>query len=192
MPTIQHDQPAFEEAATGRELDTMADPAASERPLAWADLWSGLVFTLVGLAFAIESWRMPRLEERGIDPWTAPGLVPGLLGSALALLGILLAARGWTESRGQPRHVSILGTGHARVRLATAFALNLTFAVLLVGRLPFWLATFVYLAVFMGVFGLKPRNPGLAGRAAPILAVATATTAGIVYLFETLFFVRLP
>jgi hypothetical protein len=53
--------PAFEEAAIGRELDAMADPAATERPLARADLWSGIVFTLVGLAFAIEAWRMPRL-----------------------------------------------------------------------------------------------------------------------------------
>jgi hypothetical protein len=170
----------------------MSDAAATERPLARADLWAGIVFALVGLVLAIESWRMPRLEERGIDPWTVPGIVPGLLGCALAVLGAVLAVRGWNHSRGQRQHVSIFGTGDARVRLATAFGLNLAYALLLVGRLPFWLATFAYLAVFMGVFGLKPRVPGVAGRAALILAVVTAATAGVVYLFETLFFVRLP
>jgi hypothetical protein len=170
----------------------MANPPASQRPLARADLWSGIVFTLVGLAFAIESWRMPRLEERGIDPWTVPGIVPGLLGTALAVLGLMLAVRGWNDSRGQSRHVSILGTGDARIRLFAALGLNLAYALLLVGRLPFWLATFAYLVGFMGVFGLKPRIPGMAGRVALILAVAAATTAGTVYLFETLFLVRLP
>ena len=60
------------------------------------------------------------------------------------------------------------------------------------GEPPFWLATFVYLVGFMGVFGLKPRLAGMAGRGALILAVAVAATAATVYLFESLFFVRLP
>lgn len=170
----------------------MTDAVREERPLARSDLWSGIAFAVVGLAFVVESWRMPRLEERGIDPWTIPGLIPGVLGVALATLGVVLAIRGWRESRGQTHHISIIGTGDARIRFVTALGLNLAFALLLVGRVPFWLATFVYLTVFMAVFVLEPQRSGAAKRALLVLAVATAMTWGTVYLFETLFLVRLP
>jgi putative tricarboxylic transport membrane protein len=170
----------------------MNDIPQEARPLARSDLWSGVVFVGVGLGVLVESWRMPRLEERGIDPWTVPGLVPGVLGLVLAVLGAVLALRGWRESRGQTDHTSIIGRGDARIRLVTALGLNLVYALLLVGRLPYWLATFVYLAAFMAIFVLEPRRSGAAKRALLILAVATAMTAGTVYLFETLFLVRLP
>jgi putative tricarboxylic transport membrane protein len=170
----------------------MTDSAREDRPLARSDLWSGVVFAAIGLAFVVESWRMPRLEERGIDPWTIPGLVPGVLGLALGVLGVVLAIRGWRQSRGQKHHISILGTGEARIRLAATLVLNLAFALLLVGRLPFWLATLLYLAGFMGVFVLEPRKSDAVKRGLLILAVASVMTAGIVYLFETLFLVRLP
>lgn len=184
-------------AAVGRAIPQnpawrMADPAPEQNQLARSDLWSGMIFAVIGLAVAIESWRMPRLEERGIDPWTIPGMVPGLLGLALCLLGVALAVRGWRHSLGQTLQVSIIGAGDARTRFLTALGLNLGFALLLVGRIPFWLATFAYLIVFMTVFALEPRKPGATRRGLLILAVGAGVTAAVVYLFETLFLVRLP
>ena len=164
------------------------NPHAPDR----TDFWTGLVLAAVGLAFAVESWRMPRLEERGINPLTAPGIVPGVLGAALLVLGLILALRSHDDSRGQIGLAAIIGTGHERLYLAVALALNAVFALVLVGRIPFWLATFLYLTAFMGIFGLEPGRAGWPKRAALILAVAAAVTAGIIYLFETLFYVRLP
>jgi hypothetical protein len=170
----------------------MSDPTTSGRPPERADFWTGLVLSGVGFAFALESWRMPRLEERGIDPMTVPGIVPGVLGVTLFVLGLVLAFRAPSADRPHVASSDILGTGHGPVRLAIALALNLVYALVMVGHLPFWLATFLYLIAFMSIFGLEPRKPGAANRAALILAVSAAATAGIVYLFETLFFVRLP
>lgn len=157
------------------------------------DFWTGLVLAAVGLAFAIGSWQMPRLEERGINPLTAPGIVPGVLGVALFVLGLILALRRYDPARGRIGLRAIIGTGSGRRSLGVALALNVVFALVLVGRAPFWLATLLYLGVFMGLFGLAGASPG-AGRKriALILVVSTAITAGIVYLFETLFLVRLP
>lgn len=168
----------------------MTEPATDRRPR--ADFWSGLVLAAIGLAFAVASWRMPRLEERGIDPLTVPGIVPGVLGLALLLLGLVLAFRGPGAGRPRLGLASITGNRAESIRLALALALNLAFALILVGRLPFWLATVIYLAVFMAVFWVEPRRAGWPLRAALILAVAAGTTIGIVYLFETLFLVRLP
>jgi putative tricarboxylic transport membrane protein len=156
------------------------------------DFWTGLVLAAVGFAFAVESFRMPRLSERGINPLTVPGIVPGVLGVALLVLGLVLALRGHNPARGRIGLAAIIGTGNQRLNLVVALSLNLVFALLLVGRLPFWIATFAYLAVFMGIFGFLPRRGDWGKRAALILAVSSGITAGIVYLFETLFYVRLP
>ncbi len=171
----------------------MTDPAANRRQTPdRTDFWAGLVLAALGLAVAVQSWRMPRLEERGIDPLTAPGIVPGVLGVALLMLGLVLVLRGDDESRSRIGLSAIVGIGRERVRLGVALGLNVIFALVLVGRLPFWLATVLYLTVFMAIFGLEPGRAGWPKRAALIVVVAAAMTAGIVYLFETLFYVRLP
>jgi len=157
------------------------------------DFWAGLVIAVVGLAFAIGSWRMPRLEERGINPLTAPGIVPGILGVALFVLGLVLALRRYDPRHGRIGLRGIIGSGAGRRSLGIALLLNVIFALVLVGRAPFWLATFAYLAGFMGLFGLAEAAPGAwKKRAALVLVVSAAVTAGIVYLFEALFLVRLP
>jgi hypothetical protein len=51
----------------------------------------------VGIAIAIGSWRMDRLEQMHIEPWSAPGVVPGALGALIAVFGTVLA---WRERRG--------------------------------------------------------------------------------------------
>ena len=46
-----------------------------------------------GGAVTIGAWRMDRLERLNINKYEAPGLVPGLLGFAVLLLGVMLAVR---------------------------------------------------------------------------------------------------
>ena len=172
----------------------MAEPSksGSDRPPGRADFWTGMLLSGLGFAFALQAWRMPRLEERGINPLTAPGIVPGVLGVVLLILGLVLALRGASEDRPHIGLMTIIGTQNGPVRLAVALGLNLIFGLVLVGWLPFWLATFIYLIVFMGIFGLDAGRPGMVNRAALLLVIAAAATLGIVYLFEALFYVRLP
>ena len=57
-----------------------------------ADFLFSLLLIALGLAAAVEAWRMPRFENLGVHPMTAPGLTPGLLGIVVAILGAVLMA----------------------------------------------------------------------------------------------------
>jgi hypothetical protein len=93
----------------------------------------------------LESLRMPRLENLNINPYTVPGLVPGILGVVLLILGTVLLIRsilrgGWRISAGSASFGLLRHKGLQRLLLA--LLLTLGYAAILVGRLPFWLATF--------------------------------------------------
>jgi len=51
-----------------------------DEPSARADLVAAALWISFGAAVATGAWRMDRLERLNINPYEAPGLVPGLLG----------------------------------------------------------------------------------------------------------------
>jgi putative tricarboxylic transport membrane protein len=168
------------------------------RPLARADLITGLVLVIFGVAVVAESYGMPRLEERRINPWTAPGLVPGLLGVVIAVLGLSLAVRslavGALRPRAERSAVEAADARAARLRLGLCLALCLVYAVLLVGRAPFWLATGLFVFAFVVSFEWRPGD-ALRARMAKLAAaglLAGGAALAVPYLFERLFLVRLP
>ncbi|WEX10131.1 tripartite tricarboxylate transporter TctB family protein [Chelativorans sp. AA-79] len=175
--------------------DTSA-PEASRRRMGRADLISGGVFTLLGLAIVYFSWIMPRLEVRGIHPATVPGLVPGLLGGALTVCGAGLAVKSWLDiaGRGGWGDFFALFRSPEAGRAYVAAGLALLYSLVLVGLLPFWLATALFVSVFIFVFeawlSLAPKP---AGRAA-IWAVSLGLVTGAVvtFVFQYGFLVRLP
>jgi putative tricarboxylic transport membrane protein len=151
-----------------------------------ADFWFSLILIVFGGAAVFESWRMPRLENLGIDPLSAPGLTPGLIGLVVTGLGLALMARSLRspavgKSEGAPR-----GWGRFSVTLALCFV----YAVGLVGWLPFWAATglfvFAFVTVFTWVGEIRLRQILFA----LILAAIVATT--VMLLFERVFLIRLP
>src|SRR3954469_14101557 len=60
-----------------------------------SDFFSALGWMALGIAILIGSIMMDRLEKQDINPYTIPGLLPGLLGIAMTILGALLALRSW-------------------------------------------------------------------------------------------------
>jgi len=160
-----------------------------------ADLVSGVVFVLLGLAVLYGAWTMPRLENRGVHPLTAPGLVPGLLAVALVACGAMLAAG---ARRGNLRAglagLAALGLGPQAGRVATALALVLVYTLILVGWLPFWLATALFVFAFIVAFEvlLAPPPPSLARTLAWAAGIALGAGVGAVLVFERGFLVRLP
>lgn len=168
-----------------------------QRPLARADLITGLVLTALGLATAVESYRMPRLEERSIDPWTAPGIVPGMLGIIILVLGIALALRSVAAGALSVKAQSDVDAAEARAarfRFVLCLTLCLVYAVVLVGHTPFWLATGAFVFVFIAAFEWRAsdnhRARAIKLAFAAVIAVATALV--VPFVFETLFLVRLP
>jgi hypothetical protein len=158
-----------------------------------ADRATGLVLVCLGLAFAAGSYRMDRLTGLGIDPWTVPGLVPGILGAVLALLGAILVLRPARHGEAAPAPDAAEERSGKRL-VWLALGMCLFYALVLVGLLPFWLATMLFVFAFTAALEYDPADPP-ASRArklavAGILAVATG--AGIHLLFQELFLVRMP
>ena len=151
-----------------------------------ADFWLSLVLTGFGGAAVIESWRMPRLENLGIDPLSAPGLTPGLLGLVLTGLGLALMVRSLRSPA--------VGISDRRLqgwrRFNLTLALCLVYAVGLVGWLPFWAATGLFVFAFVTAFTWSGKIQVQQILFALILAAIVATT--VTLLFERVFLIRLP
>lgn len=122
---------------------------------------------------------MDRLERHGAALYTAPGLVPGLLGLVLVVLGVALALR--------KRGISACSPAIRWGNTPLVLALCLGYAIGLIGRMPFWLATFVFVTAFIAIFEYPSRR-----RMALAPLYGAATSLAVSNLFEAVFLVRLP
>jgi hypothetical protein len=163
----------------------------SSRPTASADLVWSLIWIVFGAAVFYGAWTMDRLTALNINPYTAPGLVPGALSIGLIILGIVLLMRSFRAQRyGDATPVQL-----ATPRLLLALAFCLAYGVGLVGRgLPFWLTTtlFVFASILVFRWPEHRVNGTLVRGAITALLCAAGTAAGVTLVFQELFLVRLP
>lgn len=177
-----------------------------------SDLKDATGWIVLGSAVLVASLRMDRLQSQGINPYTIPGLLPGLLGIAMIVLGGVLALRSWR--RGALHGVLPPASAELREqrkRVAIVLALILGYGLVLVGHpsllvhllvpgslagLPFWVASALFVATAILVLqrlGADPRD-----RALTPFAIAKAVVIGVVaalaiqLVFQDLFLVRLP
>src|SRR5258708_24798045 len=182
-------EPAMPAASTAaRESE---DTASLRSDFLSAIGWMGL-----GIAILIGSVTMDRLEKQGINPYTIPGLLPGLLGIAMTILGTLLAARSW-----RPRLLASAGRAAVnraeQMRLLLVLGLCLAFGVVLVGHgLPFWLAAAIF--VTTAILSLQYQQRKSSGQKLSARMVVTTVAIGlgagiiITIVFQEIFLVRLP
>jgi hypothetical protein len=162
-----------------------------------SDFLSGFGWMGLGIAILIGSITMDRLEKQDINPYTIPGLLPGLLGIAMTILGALLAARSW-----RPRLLAS-SANHAaanraeRMRLLLVLGLCLAFGVGLVGHgLPFWLAAAIFVTV--AILTLQYQRRQSTGEKLSLRKCLTTAAIGlgagiiITVVFQEIFLVRLP
>jgi hypothetical protein len=173
-----------------------APSAAEDRSGLRSDFLSALGWMALGIAILIGSVMMDRLEKQDINPYTIPGLLPGLLGIAMTILGALLAARSW-----RPR---LLASGDnappdraEQMRILLVLGLCLTFGVLLVGHgLPFWLAAAIF--VTTAILALQYQTRKSTGQQltlrnfVSIAAIGLGAGIAITIVFQEIFLVRLP
>jgi hypothetical protein len=147
-----------------------------------------------GGAVAIGSWRMDRLENLHINKYEAPGLVPGLLGTAVLLLGLMLALR--AIKRGALRPLAASTPRESTARIGMVFAAMLAYSVVLVGHgLPFWLVTGAFVTLFIFFFDRERQTAlGRSTSRQALLALACGCIASAVISlsFQEIFYVRLP
>lgn len=174
----------------------MSEPEKGASPR--ADLIAALAWIAFGSAIVAGSLAMDRMERFGATIYTAPGLMPGILGALIALLGVVLLVRavrrGASATLRQPWLPGAEGRG-VLARTAIATGLSLVYTLLLVGHgLPFWLASVMFVFAFMLIFYLpEQRARGETLRGLVVSAtVAIATSAAVTFVFEQVFLVRMP
>jgi hypothetical protein len=160
------------------------------------DFIAALLWIVFGLAIAIASWRMDRLQNQDINPYTIPGLLPGLLGVAIMFFGALMLLRSWRAGGLASRAgAAERMTAAALRRFAIIVALCLVFGVALVGRgLPFWIAAALYVSSTIAVLQYPQRRAENQVLRGLIMAIIIGVSAGVVItlVFQELFLVRLP
>ena len=165
-----------------------------------ADLVSAALWGAFGTVVIVASWRLPRLEQMGINPWSVPGLTPGLIGAAIVLIALALALRAWRDAPASgaqpPDETAIDAASSASLRRpALAALLCLAFAGISLGHgLPFVLEATLFVFVFVCVFSWRTwRAEGHWVRSVvSTLLVAVLSSSFIAWLFSAVFLVRLP
>ena len=167
------------------------------RAFAARDLRGALGWVVFGFAVLVLSIRMDRLEAQHINPYTIPGLLPGLLGIVMLGLGILLGVRSWRRG-GRFLSGPQLATSAVTVRrLGLVIGLIVVYTIVLLGRgLPFWLGATLY--VVASILLLQAPQRAAEGRGVSVRDIAVALAVGlasgwiITFVFQDAFLVRLP
>jgi putative tricarboxylic transport membrane protein len=163
-----------------------------------ADLLTGIVLILGSLYVILESWRMPRMEHLGAHPLSVPGIVPAFLAVVLIVFAGVLVIRS-VLAGGHRLGLSLAGgravlARPANRRLLLTALLTIGYAGGLLGRVPYRLATVLFIFVFVVLFewerGLTARRHARRVAAAALLALLV--TGAVSYAFERLFLVSLP
>lgn len=168
------------------------------KPLDRADFISAIVLIVFALAVIVESLRIDHLEGLDIDPYTAPGLVPGLLGGLLLVCGLALLVRsarrgGWRMTFSAGALPKLLQSEVTR-RVGLTLVLTFGFALGLFGRVPFGPGAALFVFVFILLLGPRPRfsDPGWLKQIAIAAAIAICAGYGIAAIFTEIFVVKLP
>jgi hypothetical protein len=153
-----------------------------------ADLATSVVLVVLGIAMVWGGFVMDRLEIRGIHPASIPGLVPMGIGGAIVICGAALFA---TSLRGDGNLQ--IDFGDIRMLVWTA-GLCATFALILVGHLPFFVATFLFISTASLRFSWRGGGGIVGNRRQIVFALASGLifSALIAVLFRYAFLVRLP
>lgn len=159
---------------------------------AFADRVTAIVLFALGVAMLGGGFTMDRLEIRHIHPASIPGLVPMILGLGLMICAALLFlnARHKAVEAGQDSEIS----SQSWRSFLIAAALSVFYALALVGRAPFFLATAGYITVFLILFSW-PEQPDRNKRIRLLIFAVIfggVIAGGISVLFRYGFLVRLP
>ena len=152
------------------------------------------VWAALGAVILVASWRMDRLATMNIDPWSVPGLTPGVVGALMIVLAIALALQARRTADDPGSDAAAPGSG-ATLRTLAAMTLCVLFAGITLGHgLPFLVEGALFIFAFTAVFSWRVwRDEKRITRGlAQTFAVAVLASALISWLFESVFLVRLP
>jgi putative tricarboxylic transport membrane protein len=166
----------------------------TEKNMARADFYTSIILMAFAIAAVAMALKMPLIQG---DPYSAPGLLPTLLGSVIFLLSFVMFVRSLLRSRGK---VGIRGgaikaffkdTSVKRIFLTIVICVLYVF---FLGKIYFPVLTFLFIFGFVICFEYDRGTP-FKSRIKKILIAALVgliVSAAVTLTFERLFLVRLP
>lgn len=162
-----------------------------------ADFFTSIFLFLFGLVVLIISIKMPTFRELGANPYSAPGIVPGIMGVILSFMGVILFIRSVIRKgykiKLSYQSIKIFFKNDAIKRLLIALFLSV-FYVILLGNINYFLLTGMYIFIFVFAFEFKTKKNIFSQWKTLLFAFLEAVliAASISYVFRYLFLVRLP
>jgi hypothetical protein len=127
-----------------------------------ADLVTGIVLFAFSIGVIVLSSQMPTYSEMGRNPYSAPGLVPTLLGIVIGSLSLVLIIR--SIRRGGYRlgltaqNVSGFFRKGPTVRVLVTLVWSVVYAFILIGRMHYAIATGIFVFGFIAYFEYERRK----------------------------------
>jgi putative tricarboxylic transport membrane protein len=163
-----------------------------------ADFLMSIALILFGVFVIIISSQMPDFREQNFNKYSNPGLVPAVLGVIFIILGLVMLIRsiirkGYRIEIGS-EHISAWIQDKSTRRFLTTLSLSVIYALVLLGRVHFFIATAIYMFAFILMFEYRLEKKLLQQKKTVLIALFMAlTTAGVVFgVFRYLFLVNLP
>ena len=162
-----------------------------------ADFVTSLLLMAFGIWIIVHSWQMPRFEALGADPFSVPGIVPGLLGLIIFALALVVFVRALRQKGYRLQigiaAISTLWREPSMRRMWLTIAICIGYGIGLVGKLNYYLATFVFVLLFLILFQYRRSDSGIQTKLVFGAVVQAGLTAGVVgAVFRYLFLVDLP
>jgi hypothetical protein len=163
-----------------------------------ADFVTSIILLIFSISIIILSIRMPRMEEVGADPYSAPGIVPGFLGVIILFLSIILLVRsifknGFKIDLHRKKIISFF-KDKPIIRVLLTLIISVVYGTILLGRTPYVLATFLYVIVFVFIFEYR-FDKQFRGQGKTLLfsfIQAILVSGAVAAVFRYLFLVKLP
>lgn len=163
-----------------------------------ADFIVSILLTIFGIWVFVQSVRMPRFEAIGADPYSVPGIVPGLLGIVIAILGSALFYRSILRKGYQLglswKKVSVFLADESSRNILWTILLSIFYSFFMLGRIPFELATGIFFCAFVMVFTYKIREGFVSQRRTVlfVLIMGAVVSGAVTFIFRNIFYVGLP
>ncbi len=163
------------------------------------DFITSIILIVFSISVIVMSYTMPRLERRGIDPFSAPGVVPGMIGTVLLILALILFIRsirqgGYRIFQKETSQGDQVQSQGAVTRVLLTLFISLVYAIGFLGRFNYSISTAIYIFAFICLFEFRAGKALSDQKRMILLAIIQAVVASVLItlVFQKLFLVDLP
>ena len=166
----------------------------TDKTMVKADFYFSIALMAFGITVTVMAFRMPVIEK---DPYSSPGVLPGVLGVIITGLSLVMFIRSVIKTKlhvGVPTESFKAFLNEIATRKMIITIIFCLLYVFLLGEVPFSLLTFFYVFLFILIFEYERKIPFRPQIKKLIIAaiVALGSSAFITLVFQYLFLVRLP